>query len=109
MISTVKREIAIEKELRSKIEWACTFSNCEPKIKNGNLRMVKKTNIAYVEPHRVFIKDKLYLFFNEHEYFYIGNLACIFRMKNGPKWSIIIIEFWTTKLHNLTINYIKIS
>lgn len=38
MISTVKREIAIEKELRSKIEWACTFSNCEPKIKNGNLK-----------------------------------------------------------------------
>ena len=37
--------------------------------------MVEKTNIAYVEPHRVFIKDKLYLFFNEHEYFYIGNLA----------------------------------
>ena len=26
MIFTVKREIAIEKELRSKIEWACTFS-----------------------------------------------------------------------------------
>ena len=40
MISTVKREIAISKELHSKIEWACTFSNCEPKIKNGNLRMV---------------------------------------------------------------------
>ena len=49
MISTVKREIAISKELHSKIEWACTFSNCEPKIKNGNLR--------------------------EHDYFYIGNLA----------------------------------
>ena len=62
MISTVKREIAIEKELRSKIEWACTFSNCEPKIKNGNLRMVEKTNIAYVEPHSVVIKGKLYLF-----------------------------------------------
>ena len=74
MISTVKREIAIEKELRSKIEWACTFSNCEPKIKNGNLRMVKKTNIAYVEPHRVVIKDKLYLFFNEHDYFYVRDL-----------------------------------
>lgn len=69
MISTVKREIAIEKELRSKIEWACTFSNCEPKIKNGNLRMVEKTNLAYVEPHRVFIKDTLYLFFNEPRIF----------------------------------------
>ena len=75
MISTVKREIAIEKELLSKIEWACTFSNCEPKIKNGNLRMVEKTNIAYVEPHSVGIKGKLYLFFNEHEFFYVGNLA----------------------------------
>ena len=74
MISTVKKEIAISKELHSKIEWACTFSNCEPKIKNGNLRMVEKTNIAYVEPHRVLIKDKLYLFFNEQKHFYIGNL-----------------------------------
>lgn len=62
MISTVKREIAINKKLRSKIEWACTLSNCEPKIKNGNLRIVEKTNFAYVEPHRVFIKNKLYLF-----------------------------------------------
>ena len=37
--------------------------------------MVEKTNIAYVEPHTAVIKDKLYLFFNEHEYFCIGNLA----------------------------------
>lgn len=69
MIRVVKRKIAIEKELRSKIEWACTFSNCVPKIKNGNLRMVEKSNIAYVEPHCVVIKDKLFLFFNEHEIF----------------------------------------
>ena len=74
MIRIVKRKLAVEKELLSKIEWACTFSNCEPKIKNGNLRMVEKTNIAYVEPHRVIIKEKLFLFFNNHEYFYIDNL-----------------------------------
>ena len=75
MIRIVKRKISIEKELLSKIKWACTFSNCEPKIKNGNLRMVDKTNIAYVEPHSVVIKEKQYLFFNQHEYFYIGNLV----------------------------------
>ncbi len=74
MIRIVKRKISIEKELLSKIKWACTFSNCEPKIKNGNLRMVEKTNIAYVEPHSVVIKEKLYLFFNQHDYFYMGNL-----------------------------------
>ena len=54
MISTVKKEIAIS----TKIEWACTFSNCKPKIKNGNLRMVEKTNIAYVEPHTAVILEK---------------------------------------------------
>ena len=75
MIRIVKRKISIEKELLSKIKQTCTFSNCEPKIKNGNLRMVEKTNVAYVEPHSAVIKEKLYLFFNEHEYFYIGNLA----------------------------------
>ena len=75
MISTIKREITINKELRSKIEWACTFSNCVPKIKNGNLRMIEKTNLAYIEPHSVIIKEKLYLFFNNHDFFYVGNLS----------------------------------
>ena len=37
MISTVKKEITIQNELLLKIKWACTFSNCEPKIKKGNL------------------------------------------------------------------------
>ncbi len=75
MICTVNRKISIEKDLLSKIKWACTFSNCEPKIKNGNLRMIEKTNLAYIEPHSVIIKDKLYLFFNEHDFFYLGNLS----------------------------------
>ena len=75
MIRIVKRKLAVEKELLSKIEWACTFSNCEPKIKNGNLRMVEKFNIAYVEPHKAIIKDKTYLFFNHHDYFYINDLT----------------------------------
>ena len=57
MISTIEREITIENELRSKIKWACTFSNCEPKIRNGNLRRLEKFNIAYVEPHKVELKE----------------------------------------------------
>ena len=39
------------------------------------MRIVKHTNLAYVEPHRVIIGDKEFLFFNEHDYFYIGNLS----------------------------------
>ena len=69
------KKITIQNELLSKIKWACTFSNCEPKIKNGNLRKLEKFNVAYVEPHKAIIKDKTYLFFNSHDYFYINDLT----------------------------------
>ena len=77
MISTVKREIAIEKELLSKIEWACRLNSIKfehQMILEGCLRIIEHTNLAYVEPHRVIIKNNLYLFFNEHDYFYVEDL-----------------------------------
>jgi hypothetical protein len=33
-------------------------------IINGSIRIVEHTNLAYVKPHQVITKDKLYLFFN---------------------------------------------
>ena len=64
----------MSKELYSKIEWTCTFQKKDFKILGGHLRIVKHTNLAYVEPHRVIIDNKLYLFFNDQTYFYSGNL-----------------------------------
>ena len=75
MITLVTKKIDMTDELRSKIKWACTFNNCVPKIMNGSLRIIEHTNLAYVEPHKVIIRDKMFLFFNEHDYFYIGNLT----------------------------------
>jgi hypothetical protein len=46
------------------------------------LRIIDKTNIAYVEPHRVIIKEKLYLFFNDVDYFYIGDLLHKYPISN---------------------------
>ena len=74
MLSITKKEINISEELKSKIEWICKLKQVKPEITNGCLRIVEHTNLAYVEPHRVIIKDKLYLFFNEQNYFYIGSL-----------------------------------
>ena len=74
MLIIVKKEINISEELKSKIEWTCKLKQVKPEITNGCLRIVERTNLAYVEPHRVIIKDKLYLFFNEQNYFYIGSL-----------------------------------
>lgn len=61
-------------ELRSKINWSCKFNNRPYQIIEGHLRIVEHTNLAYVEPHRVIIKNNLYLFFNEHDYFYVRDL-----------------------------------
>ena len=74
MIVIDKKKINMSKELKAKIKWSCRFHNKSYEIIEGNLRMVKHTNLAYVEPHKVIIDDKLYLFFNDQKYFYIGNL-----------------------------------
>ena len=86
MITIIKKEIKISEELLSKIRWACTFSKTNPKIINGALRIIKHTNLAYIEPHRAIINGKLYLFFNEHDYFYIGNLKNKYPLKNLKKF-----------------------
>lgn len=77
MINIVKKKNKISRELLSKIEWACKFSSIELEqqmVIEGCLRIIEHTNLAYVEPHRVIIKDCLYLFFNEHDYFYVNDL-----------------------------------
>ena len=77
MLHIIKQEINMSKELLSKIEWACRLKfkgKEQPQIINGCLRIIEHTNLAYVEPHRVIIKDRLYLFFNEQDYFYVKNL-----------------------------------
>ena len=75
MIKIIKQELNISPYLKKKITWASKYTNIDIKIEKGNLIRLEPTNIAYVEPHTAVIKDKLYLFFNEHEYFCIGNLA----------------------------------
>ena len=82
MICVIKKKIIITNELLSKIEWACSFTNVKPEIIEGNLRIIDKTNIAYVEPHRVIINGKLYLFFNDVDYFYIGDLLHKYPISN---------------------------
>ena len=77
MISVLKIPNKIRRDLLSKIEWACKFSSIELEqqvVIEGCLRVIEHTNLAYVEPHRVIIKDCLYLFFNEHDYFYVNDL-----------------------------------
>ena len=74
MINIVKKELEFDGELKKKIEFICGFCNTTPTIINGNIRKIDRTNLSYIEPHRVIIKNNLYLFFNEQDYFYVGDL-----------------------------------
>ena len=74
LINIIKEEIEINEQLKKKIIWACSFNNTSPIIKNGSLLKLEPTNVAYVEPHRITINDKLYLLFNGCDYTFIGNL-----------------------------------
>ena len=73
-INIIKEEIEINEQLKKKVIWACRFNNTNPVIKNGSLLKLKPTNVAYVEPHRITINNKLYLLFNGSDYAFIGNL-----------------------------------
>jgi hypothetical protein len=74
MINIIKEEITLEESLKKKLEFICDFAKVKPTIINGSIRKIDKTNLVYVEPHKVIIGDTLYLLFNEQKHFYIGNL-----------------------------------
>ena len=100
MLNIIKKRIIITNDLHSKISWACSFANISPEIIEGNLRIIEKTNIAYVESHRAIIKDML--FFNDLDYFYIGNLTNKYPLSKlrdyiVDNWYIFMISICTFK------------
>jgi len=70
----IKQEITVDLELKKKIEMICSFCNVTPKIICGSIRSIEKTNISYVEPHRIYINDLVFLVFNGSTDIYLFNL-----------------------------------
>ena len=64
MVNIIKEELPIEELLKRKLELICEFSKTTPTIINGNIRKIDKTNLTYIEPNRIIIKDKTFLIFN---------------------------------------------
>ena len=75
MINIIKKEIAIEELLRKRLEIICDFCNTIPTIINGSIRKVDKTNLSYIEPHKIIIKNNVFLAFNYSNEIYINNLS----------------------------------
>lgn len=71
----VKQELQFEECLKQRLEFICEFSKVTPTFINGSIRKIEKTNISYIEPHRVIVKDTTFLVFNYSNDVYISNLA----------------------------------
>ncbi len=75
MVRVITQEIKIEESLKKKIEFICSFCNTTPTIINGNIRKINKTNLNYIEPHRIIIKGITFLAFNYSNEIFIENLS----------------------------------
>ena len=75
MINIVSKPLEFDYELKKKIEFICGFCNTTPTIINGNIRKIDRTNLSYIEPHRIIIKGITFLAFNYSKIIYVGNLS----------------------------------
>ena len=75
MVSIVSKELHFDEELKKKIDFICDFCNTTPTIINGSIRKIDKTNLNYIEPHRIIINNVIFLAFNYSSEIYINNLS----------------------------------
>lgn len=75
MVNITKEKLEIDKDLKKKIEFICSFCNTTSTIINGNIRKINKTNLNYIEPHRIIIKGITFLAFNYSNEIFIENLS----------------------------------
>ena len=71
----IKEELEFEECLKQRLEFICEFAKVKPVFINGSIRKLDKTNLSYIEPHRIIIKDITLLVFNYSNDVYISNLA----------------------------------
>ena len=71
----IKQELRFEESLKKRLEFICEFSKVKPIFINGSIRKIENTNLSYIEPHRVIVKNITLLVFNYSNDVYISNLA----------------------------------
>ena len=74
MVNIIKEELSLEESLKKKINFICEFTNTKPTIISGSIRKIDKTNLIYIEPHRIIINNITFLAFNYSNEIFIENL-----------------------------------
>ena len=69
----IKQELQFEECLKQRLEFICEFAKVIPTFTNGSIRKLEKTNLTYIEPHKVIIKNNTFLVFNYSNDFKVIN------------------------------------
>ena len=99
----IKEELQFEESLKQRINFICEFAKVKPTFINGSIRKIERTNIAYIEPHRVIVKNTTFLVFNYSNDVYINNLTKkikLSELENYIKCKINIKEEMIDKYFN---------
>ena len=75
VIKIITQELEIESNLKQRLEFICEFCHIKPTIINGSIRKIDKTNLTYIEPHRIIINNTTFLAFNYSNEIFIENLS----------------------------------
>ena len=86
MLNIIEEKIGIESSLKKKLEIICEFAKSKPKFINGSIRKIDKTNLFYIEPHQILVKNKIFLFFNYYNDIYISNLTRKIKISEFEKY-----------------------
>lgn len=66
------KQLIISEKLKRNVELICRFANAKYTLTNGNIKSIKKTNIAYLRPHILRVKNNEYLIFEDCDDIFIN-------------------------------------
>ena len=76
------KELEFDKEVLKRLLMICRFACVKPTIKQGSIINIKGTNIAYVSPHIITIKENNYLIFNGSDTLFINDYSKSIKVKD---------------------------
>ena len=82
MFSIETKELKISDKLIRKIDMLGRFTSTSPIINNGCIKNIIGTNVAYVMPHIIIIKNNKYLMFDECDDVYINTFKNKIKFKD---------------------------
>ena len=75
MLNIKKDELPFDYNIKERLDYILNLARRDARFINGNVISIDRTNLHYVEPHKLFIGKHLFLFFNYSMDIYYQTLA----------------------------------